>query len=189
TLNADELADCDQKIAAVEQFLDDWSGQHYSGSLPIIDEAYQPAQHEPLALPPVTAMQMDPFIVDPVSHLGQVQLKATPVGQITAVRQRPNGSSPLDDVGWTPADPSFPGSIASGLIKIPAYANYPNVFVTYTTLQGVPPIFTEIVTQIVAYMLPYGSTSGAGGIPQPAGPLTGYSLGGDISFSFASRMG
>lgn len=182
TLTTDELADADRKIAAVEQFLDAWSGQTYSATGQITDEMVAPLTQE-LPPAPVTSVQLNPYYVtDPVSQLGWVRLKGTPVGNIVSVRSRPNGTS-QDDVGWIPADSVHPGSVLNGVLSIPGYANYPYVFVTYNSLAGVPEIFREITTQIVAAMMPFG---GSGGVPNYAGPLTSYSLGGDLSMSFAS---
>jgi hypothetical protein len=191
-LTGDELADADRKIAAVEMFLDSWSGQIYSATGEITDEMAEPVARENWARTPVTMANyqtLAPYL-NRTSQLGLVQLQSTPVGEIIAVRSKPNGNDE-DNVGFIPADPMFPGSVAKGLLNVPGYFAHPYVFITYKSLAGVPAIFSEITTQIVAYMMPFGATDLNAGTTsfRPSGPLNSFSLGGDLSMSFGNRPG
>lgn len=158
--SVDQQATVDNAIGAVEEFLDDWSGEVYSGAAGIVDELVP-------VTPPKDTTQGLP---------GTAVLAGFPVGAIQSVRSAPGGQGV--EVAYVVTD------LAHGTFTVQDYVAYAYLWVSYSTLKNVPGMHREVATRYAAFLV--RTLPGFGGTTMlpPTGPISAYSLGSDIRFEF-----
>jgi len=115
---------------------------------------------------------------------GYLHLKHYPISSVVAVRRKPEGVSPTDDVAWEELREQ---DVERGHIYVSDWVNEPFVWVTYEAeIADVPADIRAVATAMLASAVRLTSGEGMSAANGTPGPLKSYSLGGDIRMDFST---